>query len=54
MYSFLEIASALYFVFGMGAAFYVVPDGDFGLFVFHLFLFIGFASISFHDLKEVR
>jgi hypothetical protein len=45
---------ALYFLFGMGAAFFVAPEGDFGLFVFHLFLCIGFGSISMHGLKEGR
>jgi len=54
VYSFIESLMALYFLFGMGAAFFVAPEGDFGLFVFHLFLCIGFGSISMHGLKEGR
>ena len=54
LYSFIESLTALYFLFGMGAAFFVAPEGDFGLFVFHLFLFIGFGSISMHGLREGR
>ena len=51
-FSFLELLAALYFLFGMGAAFFVGSEGDFGLFVFHLFLFYGFASISYYGIKE--
>jgi cellulose synthase/poly-beta-1,6-N-acetylglucosamine synthase-like glycosyltransferase len=47
----LEGILALYFVFGMYSAF-VVGDqgGDFGLFPFHLMLFIGFAYVFFKSI----
>ena len=51
-YTILELFLALYFLFGMIAAFFVTPEGDFGMFLFHLFLFVGFASISYHGLKK--
>jgi len=50
-FSFLELLVAFYFLFGMGAAFFVGSEGDFGFFVFHLFLFYGFASISYYGIK---
>lgn len=47
----LEGLLALYFVFGMYSAF-VVGDqgGDFGLFPFHLMLFIGFSYVFFKSV----
>lgn len=51
-YTFLELFLALYFLFGMYAAFFVTSDGDFGMFLFHFFLFVGFANISYHGLKK--
>jgi hypothetical protein len=51
-YSFIEIALALYFLFGMYASFKIVAKVDFGLFLFHFFLFIGFSSISYQGLKQ--
>lgn len=52
IYTLLELVGAIYFLFGMYAAFEVTPEGDFGLFFFHFFLFIGFSSISYHGLKQ--
>lgn len=41
----------LYFAFGMYSAFVVgKEDGDFGLFPFHLMLFVGFAFVFFKSL----
>ena len=51
-YSFIEIVLALYFLFGMYASFNIVAKVDFGLFLFHFFLFIGFSSISYQGLKQ--
>ena len=51
-YSFVEIILAFYFLFGMYASFNIFPKVDFGLFFFHLFLFVGFSSISYHSLKQ--
>ena len=42
----------LYFLFGMTSAFFVGPEGDFGLFPFHLLLFIGFGFVSFNSIKN--
>ena len=44
---------ALYFAFGMYSAF-VVGDqgGDFGLFPFHLMLFLGFGFVFFKSLTS--
>ncbi len=49
----LEGLLALYFAFGMYSAF-VVGDqgGDFGLFPFHLMLFIGFSFVFFKSLTK--
>jgi galactokinase/mevalonate kinase-like predicted kinase len=42
----IEGALAMYFAFGMYSAFVVGSEGgDFGLFPFHLILFIGFSFI---------
>lgn len=41
----------LYFGFGMYSAFVVGKEGDFGLFPFHLMLFLGFAYVFFKSLK---
>ena len=47
----IEGALALYFVFGMYSAFIVGNEGgDFGLFPFHLMLFIGFAYVFFKSI----
>ncbi len=43
----------LYFAFGMYSAFVVGDqDGDFGLFPFHLMLFLGFGFVFFSSLKS--
>lgn len=41
----------LYFAFGMYSAFVVGSEGDFGLFPFHLMLFLGFGYVFFKSLK---
>lgn len=42
---FIEGLLALYFAFGMYSAFTVGSSGDFGLFPFHLMLFLGFGFV---------
>ena len=47
----LEGLLALYFVFGMYSAFVVGKEGgDFGLFPFHLMLFLGFGYVFFKSI----
>ena len=47
----IEGLLAIYFAFGMYSAFIVGDqDGDFGLFPFHLMLFIGFSFVFFKSL----
>tara|TARA_B110000483_G_scaffold61173_1_gene76059 strand:- start:20249 stop:21763 length:1515 start_codon:yes stop_codon:yes gene_type:complete len=52
IYTFIEIFFALYFLFGMLSAFWVSAEGDFGLFPFHLLLFVGFSNIVYNGLKQ--
>lgn len=52
IFTLIEFFFALYFLFGMLSAFHVSAEGDFGLFPFHLLLFIGFSSIFYHGLKR--
>lgn len=47
----VEGALALYFLFGMYSAFIVGKEGDFGLFPFHLILFIGFVFVFVNSFK---
>lgn len=42
---------ALYFLFGMYSAFNVGEEGDFGLFPFHLLLFLGFSFIFISSFR---
>ena len=42
----IEGLFTLYFLFGMWSAFTVGEEGDFGLFPFHLLLFIGFGFVT--------
>ena len=42
---------ALYFLFGMYSAFIVGENGDFGLFPFHLLLFLGFGFVFISSFK---
>jgi len=42
----------LYFAFGMYSAFTVTEGGDFGLFPFHLMLFVGFGYVFFKSLTS--
>ncbi len=48
----LEAFLMLYFLFGMTSAFFVGTEGDFGLFPFHLLLFIGFGFVAFSSIKN--
>ena len=48
----LEAFMMLYFLFGMTSAFFVGNDGDFGLFPFHLLLFIGFGFVAYSSIKN--
>ena len=41
----------LYFLFGMYSAFVVGKEGDFGLFPFHLMLFIGFGFVFLNSFR---
>ncbi|MCY4561704.1 MAG: glycosyltransferase [Flavobacteriaceae bacterium] len=52
VYPYLEGLLAVYFLFGMFSAFLVSENGDFGLFVFHLVLFLGFTTVFFQSLKH--
>jgi len=47
----LELMLALYFLGGIGLAFYL---GDFGLIPFHLMLFLGFGLVGFYGLRHAR
>ena len=48
----LEGLLMIYFAFGMYSAFIVGDQGgDFGLFPFHLMLFLGFGFVFFNSLK---
>ncbi len=49
--TFLEGLMALYFLGGMGTAIYL---NDFGLFPFHLMLFIGFSIVCFYSFKHAK
>lgn len=48
----LEGFLMLYFLFGMTSAFFVGQTGDFGLFPFHLLLFIGFGVVTYSSVKN--
>jgi hypothetical protein len=49
----IEGLLAIYFAFGMYSAFIVGNQGgDFGLFPFHLMLFIGFSFVFFQSLRS--
>ena len=52
LYTFVEMLISVYFLFGLIASFLLTPERDFGLFFFHLFLFIGFTIVSYHGLKQ--
>lgn len=49
---FFEGLLALYFAFGMYSAFVVGENGDFGLFAFHLMLFLGFGYVFVRSIIE--
>lgn len=51
-FTYLEMGFAVYFLFGIYAAFFGATSGDFGLFPFHILLFIGFSSISIFGMKQ--
>lgn len=48
----LESFLMVYFLFGMTSAFFVGTEGDFGLFPFHLLLFIGFGFVAYSSIKS--
>ena len=48
---FVEGLLALYFLFGMYSAFVVGKEGDFGLFPFHLMLFIGYGFVFINSFR---
>ncbi len=48
----IEGILTLYFLFGMWSAFNVGEEGDFGLFPFHLLLFIGFGFVTLQSLTS--
>ena len=48
----LETFLMLYFLFGMTSAFFVGNEGDFGLFPFHLLLFIGFGFVAYSSIRN--
>ena len=48
---FVEGLLALYFLFGMYSAFIVGKEGDFGLFPFHLMLFIGYGFVFINSFR---
>jgi hypothetical protein len=49
----LEGLLMIYFAFGMYSAFIVGDQGgDFGLFPFHLMLFIGFGFVFYNSIKS--
>ena len=52
IYPYLEGLLAVYFLFGMFSAFLVSDSGDFGLFIFHFVLFLGFSTVFFQSLKH--
>ena len=52
VFSFFEIAMSIYFLFGMYVSIIIIPELDIGLFLFHLFLFLGFSGVSYHSLKQ--
>jgi hypothetical protein len=47
----IEGLLTLYFLFGMYSAFVVGEAGDFGLFPFHLMLFIGFGFVFVNSFR---
>lgn len=48
----IEAFLTFYFLFGMTSAFFVGKEGDFGLFPFHLLLFIGFGFVAYTSIKN--
>jgi len=50
-YTIFEGLLTLYFLFGMYSAFVVGKNGDFGLFPFHLMLFIGFGFVTLQSFR---
>lgn len=50
--TFVEALLTLYFLFGIYSAFTVGEEGDFGLFPFHLLLFLGFGFVTVHSFSS--
>ena len=53
-YTIIEALMSLYFLFGLYSAFNVGENGDFGLFPFHLLLFLGFGFITIKSFIEIK
>ena len=53
-YTLIEVSMLLYFLFGLFSAFNVGENGDFGLFPFHLLLFLGFGFITIKSFMESK
>jgi hypothetical protein len=51
-YTLIEVLMLIYFLFGLFSAFNVGENGDFGLFPFHLLLFLGFGFITIKSFIE--
>ncbi len=47
----LEALLALYFAYGIYAG---IRMGDFGLLLFHLMLFLGFAAVAFYSFRQIQ
>jgi len=53
-YTIIEALMSLYFLFGLYSAFNVGDNGDFGLFPFHLLLFLGFGFVTIKSFIEIK
>ena len=53
-YTIIEALMSLYFLFGLYSAFNLGDNGDFGLFPFHLLLFLGFGFVTIKSFIEIK
>jgi cellulose synthase/poly-beta-1,6-N-acetylglucosamine synthase-like glycosyltransferase len=53
-YTIIEALMSLYFLFGLYSSFNVGENGDFGLFPFHLLLFLGFGFVTIKSFIEIK
>lgn len=53
-YTIIEALMSLYFLFGLYSAFNLGENGDFGLFPFHLLLFLGFGFVTIKSFIEIK